>query len=151
MALCSLAGNRPCGRSSEWSRLGVLPTDDLIFPVSAVTPPWRRSQPAIHLPQTHFKAIHYLTSSEPQHVCKHHVNLIIWSNLKLIQTKSFSKDSSRRHPRDFITFACDRGRSRGRPGFLPMAPVRSNQRWHAAGEDTRASGVSQGFTRSLRC
>lgn len=54
--------------------MGALVSDDLIFPISAVTPPWRPSQPAIHLAQTHFKAIHYLTSYEPQRSCKSHAN-----------------------------------------------------------------------------
>lgn len=71
VALCSrvtvqCGGAGHVGRSSEWSRMGALASDDLIFPISAVTPLWGRSQPAIHLPQTRFKAIHCLMSPGPQ-------------------------------------------------------------------------------------
>lgn len=70
--------------------MGAWVSDVLMLPISAVTlspQPRRPSQPAIHLAQTHFKAIHYLTSSWPWRSCKRHSNWIIWSNLKLIQTK----------------------------------------------------------------
>lgn len=47
---------------------------DLIFQISPVTQPRRPNQTAIHLAQTNFKAIHYLTSSEAQCFCRQRVN-----------------------------------------------------------------------------
>lgn len=51
--------------------------DDLIFQVSPVTQPWRLNQTAIHLVQTNFKAIRYLTSSEALCFCRQPANSII--------------------------------------------------------------------------
>lgn len=62
-----VAGPRCSGRCPPFvlgeRRAGHPVSDDLIFQISPVTQPPRPDQTLIHLAQTNFKAIHYLTSS----------------------------------------------------------------------------------------